>query len=66
MPEQLLDEPQVRPSLEHVRGGTVPQPVGAKIRRSRHVGEQCVQGGTDLSRVGTPPTPAEEQCRPAL
>ena len=65
MTEELLDAAQVRPALEEVRRGGVPQAVWADVRCTRHGRDPAVDDLADGALVEASTSGPEQQGRPA-
>ena len=61
--EELLDRPQVSPSLEEVGCGRVPQAVRSDVRGTRDLGDPTVDEVAHSALVDAPPSDTEEQRR---
>src|SRR5674476_867449 len=60
--EHLLDSPKIGAALEQMSGCAVPQTVRPNIRGIRHVPQELVNRGADLTRIDPAASSAQEQC----
>jgi hypothetical protein len=66
MAKHLLDRPKVRPTLEKMSGGAVPQTVRPHVRGVRHLLQEPVHCAANLAGVDPAPSPAQEERRTAV